>query len=111
MNGSRARLAFLLLVLSVSLIAGVRSPARTAPAESGGACAGERAGALDFWVGQWRVVDAGGRELGTNKIEKLLDRTTLAPLPGGRVRQTIEISRDGGQAWTPAFDAFYVRMP
>jgi hypothetical protein len=38
MNGSRAKLALLLLVLSVSLVAGVRSPART-PLAATGACA------------------------------------------------------------------------
>ena len=36
-----------------------------------------------------------------------LDRTTLAPLPAGRVRQTIEISADGGRTWTVTFDALY----
>ena len=41
----------------------------------------------------------------------VLDRTTLAALPDGRVRQTIEISRDHGQSWQLRYDAFYVRMP
>lgn len=38
-----------------------------------------------------------------------LDRTTLTPLPDGRVRQVIEWSTDGGATWNTAFDAFYVR--
>src|SRR5262245_53654835 len=175
MNGSRARLAFLVVVLVASLAAGVHVPAGTASVATG-ACAGARSSALDFWLGPWRVVDAAGTELGTNKIEKLLkgcavmehwrgadgsegkglfyldantqiwhqlwvtddthavggikektlvsepgasavrfqgtlltpanvvllDRTTLAPLPDGRVRQTIEISRNGGQDWKTA---------
>jgi hypothetical protein len=36
-----------------------------------------------------------------------LDRTTLVPLSGGRVRQTIEISRDAGKTWEVTFDAEY----
>jgi hypothetical protein len=39
----------------------------------------------------------------------VLDRTTLAPLPDGRVRQTIEWSKDGGTIWSVSFDAYYVR--
>lgn len=39
----------------------------------------------------------------------VLDRTTLQPLPDGRVRQTIEISRDHGATWQVNYDAFYVR--
>ncbi len=38
-----------------------------------------------------------------------LDRTTLTPVPGGRVRQVIEISTDGGATWKTTFDAEYVR--
>jgi hypothetical protein len=37
----------------------------------------------------------------------VLDRTTLTPLKDGRVRQTIEISRDGGTTWKANFDAYY----
>lgn len=36
-----------------------------------------------------------------------LDRTTLTPLPEGRVRQLIEISPDGGESWRTTFDAEY----
>lgn len=36
-----------------------------------------------------------------------LDRTTLTPLPGGRVRQVIEISLDDGKTWKTTFDADY----
>ena len=39
----------------------------------------------------------------------VLDRTTLTPLPDGRVRQVIERSIDGGMTWTTGFDAMYVR--
>lgn len=38
-----------------------------------------------------------------------LDRTTLTPLDGDRVRQVIEISRDGGVTWSTTFDAIYER--
>lgn len=41
----------------------------------------------------------------------VLDRTTLTPLKDDRVRQTIEISRDGGTSWTANFDAYYIRKP
>ena len=36
-----------------------------------------------------------------------LDRTTLTPLAGGKVRQVIEISLDGGKTWQTTFDAEY----
>ena len=36
-----------------------------------------------------------------------LDQTTLTPLDGGRVRQRIEVSSDGGETWTTTFDAQY----
>ncbi len=39
----------------------------------------------------------------------VLDRTTLSPLPGGEVRQLIEVSSDGGSSWRTAFDARYRR--
>lgn len=38
-----------------------------------------------------------------------LDRSTVTPLPGGSVHQRIEISRDGGKSWEPAFDGEYRR--
>ena len=40
---------------------------------------------------------------------KLLDQTTLTPLPDGRVRQVIEQSRDGGVTWQTVYDAYYTR--
>ena len=39
-----------------------------------------------------------------------LDRTTLTPLPNDRVRQVIEISKDGGAKWEVTFDAEYRRQ-
>jgi hypothetical protein len=36
-----------------------------------------------------------------------LDRTTLTPLPAGKVHQLIEISLDGGKTWKAMFDAEY----
>jgi hypothetical protein len=39
-----------------------------------------------------------------------LDRTTLTPLSGGRVRQVIEVSRDGA-SWQTTFDAVYAPAP
>jgi len=36
-----------------------------------------------------------------------LDRSTVTPLQNGRVRQTIEISRDGGSTWQPMFAGEY----
>ncbi len=39
---------------------------------------------------------------------RVLDRTTLTPLPEGRVRQVIEQSRDGGETWQVGFDAIYI---
>ncbi len=45
-------------------------------------------------------VDRNGREF--------QHRTTLTPLDGGRVRQHIEESSDGGATWKVGFDAVYV---
>lgn len=39
-----------------------------------------------------------------------LDRTTLTPLPGGKVRQVIEISKDGGKTWEVGYDAEYQKQ-
>jgi hypothetical protein len=39
----------------------------------------------------------------------IFDRTTLTPLPGDRVHQVIEQSRDGGKTWEVAYDATYER--
>ena len=36
-----------------------------------------------------------------------LDRSTVTPLKNGRVRLTIEISRNGGSTWLPIFDGEY----
>lgn len=49
---------------------------------------------------QGRVPRPGGRSV--------LDRTTLTPLPEGRVRQVIEISGDEGETWESGWDAVYV---
>jgi hypothetical protein len=39
----------------------------------------------------------------------VLNRLTFAPVSGGRARETIEVSRDGGQTWQRTFDGFYSR--
>lgn len=59
-----------------------------------------------------RFADGGVRfqgEIALADGRRVLDRTTLRPLAGGRVGQRIEISRDGGEQWTPTFDAEYRR--
>ncbi len=43
------------------------------------------------------------------KGQIILDRTTLTPYRDGRVRQTIEWSKDNGKTWKAVFDAFYIR--
>jgi hypothetical protein len=40
-----------------------------------------------------------------------LDRSTVTPLKNGRVRQVIEISRDGGSTWRRAFEGEYRPRP
>lgn len=40
---------------------------------------------------------------------RVLRRMTLAPLAGGRVRQTSESSYDDGATWSPAYDYTYTR--
>ena len=47
-------------------------------------------------------------ELPQGDGSRVLDRTTLYPLPEGRVRQVIEQSRDGGETWQVGFDAIYL---
>jgi hypothetical protein len=39
----------------------------------------------------------------------VLDRTTLTPLKDGRLRQTIQLSKDHGANWKVVFDAYYTR--
>ena len=160
-------------------VAGLSVSVPGALAENSGSCTTEEAKALDFWIGDWRVVDAAGSFLGANKIERRLngcalvekwsgaggfsgmslfafdarekswqqiwvtedtshtgglkqkfqvdspigvvrfqgsyslgegrnifDRTTLSPLPDGRVRQLIEVSEDGEQ-WVTSFEGVY----
>jgi hypothetical protein len=61
----------------------------------------------------WRGPDGALRfqgELPLPSGRTLLDRTTLTPLPEGRVRQHIEVSRDIGAHWETTFDAIYERM-
>jgi hypothetical protein len=38
-----------------------------------------------------------------------LDRSTVTPLPGHRIHQVIELSRDQGNSWQTVFDAEYRR--
>ena len=49
-------------------------------------------------------------ELPQEDGSRVLDRTTLTPLPEGRVRQVIEQSRDGGETWQVSFGAVYVPL-
>jgi len=164
-----------MLWLAIALLTAALAPA------ADGACEGSEYHRLDFWIGEWTVVDAAGHVVGTNRIQKtlkgcaveenwtepsgaegkslfyywpperrwkqvwvtdaatvlggvkekrelptadggmrfqgelvdrdriILDRTTLTPLGGGRVRQLIETSIDGGTTWKAQFDAVYER--
>lgn len=59
-----------------------------------------------------RFPDGGLRFMGEIPLAEgrsYLDRTTLTPLDDDRVRQVIEISRDGGTTWQATFDAIYER--
>ncbi|HTA39241.1 MAG TPA: hypothetical protein VK760_09205 [Candidatus Acidoferrales bacterium] len=40
---------------------------------------------------------------------RVIDRTTIRPLPDGRVHYVKEVTRDGGDRWVTTFEAFYVR--
>ena len=86
---------------------------------------------MNYWdrdAGQWKQVwiDAGGsvlhmagnfeqgamRFVGKHMYKgggTIDHRTTLTPLPDGRVRQFIEESRDGGATWQNTFDGYYSR--
>lgn len=77
------------------------------------------------WVTQWATMPGGTKEKAlvasedpasvrfesriTHDGKTWLDRTTLTKLGDGRVRQLIEISRDGGATWETTFDALYRR--
>jgi hypothetical protein len=61
-----------------------------------------------------RFADGGVRfqgEIALPDGRRVLDRTTLRPAAAGRVGQRIEISRDGGEHWTPTFEAEYRPAP
>lgn len=70
-----------------------------------------------LWVGSGGLILhlAGGLEDGSMVLtgervaegERLRDRITWSPLPDGGVRQLWEVSRDGGETWSPAFDGRY----
>lgn len=51
-----------------------------------------------------RMVLAGRR---TSNGDRVRDRITWSPLPGGEVRQLWEVSRDDGASWSPVFDGRY----
>jgi hypothetical protein len=60
--------------MSLSALLLLVAAAQSEPAEPVAPCrATENARALDFWLGDWRVVDAEGREVGRNRIEAGLD--------------------------------------
>ena len=62
----RLRIALSVLALSwLSIAAAAQAPAPCLE--------DERYSQLDFWVGEWRVFDAQGNEVGTNKVEKILE--------------------------------------
>jgi len=88
------------------------------------------------WLGQWRQVwiTAESRRPGAVKEKRqdlnyqgpgirfqgevmvspehyVQDRTTLVPLPDGRVRQRIETSNDDGRSWQLVFEGWYRRRP
>ena len=42
---------------------------------------------------------------------RILDQTTLTPLPDGRVHQVIQQSSDGGVTWRTGYEAYYTRKP
>lgn len=87
------------------------------------------------WLGQWRQVwitsvpqrpgsvkekrhvesftDGGLRFQGEVMVSPehyVMDRTTLRPLPDGRVHQLIEWSNDDGRTWNTGFEGWYVRV-
>jgi hypothetical protein len=172
-------------IVAAALAAPQIALAAPLPAPTAQPCREQAMGrALDFWVGDWNVVNMDGSRAGENRIERILDgcaviehwhgidagddgmslfsydaarhlweqvwvtqdtsrpgglkhqklagvlyanalrfegqivlgdgkiilgRTTLTPWRDGRVRQTIEDSKDGGRTWKTAFDAYYNR--
>jgi tetratricopeptide (TPR) repeat protein len=67
-------------------------------------------GQMHIYIGDTRdgamVFDG---ELYDQKGQKNVLRMTFTPLTGGKVRQLLESSTDGGKTWTTGFDGTYVR--
>jgi hypothetical protein len=87
------------------------------------------------WLGQWRQVWITGRpqqpgavkekrqvmlfegpgirfrgEIMVSPEHYLQDRTTLTPLPDGRVHQLVQSSNDDGRTWQTSFEGWYRRV-
>ena len=62
---------------TLTAVAGLSLSVPGALAENSESCTTEEAKALDFWIGDWRVVDAAGSFLGANKIERRLNGCAL----------------------------------
>lgn len=48
-----------------------------------------------------------GEESTPGESGSVLQRVTITPTPDGNVRQSIQVSREGGESWIPAVDLFY----
>ena len=90
---------------------------------------------LHSWLGQWRQVWITGRPQQPGSVKEkrqvmlfegpgirfrgeimvspehyVQDRTTLTPLPDGRVHQLIQWSNDDGRIWQTGFEGWYRRV-
>jgi hypothetical protein len=70
------------------LVVALFAAAATWGAEETGTCDGGGYGALSFWVGNWKVSDPAGNELGSSQIELGLDGCELTETwaAGGKFR-------------------------
>lgn len=68
------RPSFCLSLLLCALLGGAFSSASTAQPQARSDCSrNEQLALLDFWAGQWRVLDETGQVMGSNRIYRLLN--------------------------------------
>lgn len=71
------RVPLLVPILLAALAAALPGSAADPPQSSAPPCSAPEHRQFDFWLGTWRVVDAGGTFQGTNRIEAVLDGCAL----------------------------------
>ncbi len=77
LSWTRAAVRKLLLATATVSLATTAMTASAQDSAPPASCDGASFAALDFWLGDWNVVDQNGEEQGTNRIEKILGGCAL----------------------------------